>query len=199
VTHIPTTCGIDVHDAECLCDVNLDNRSPINWALNEVWHAPLIMRTLEMSAPWTRSKLADLLEAIGYAYDITRNITTHADDRDALRNQIVLRAHNGESILEIADDLGHDVAVVASAITRNAPSTMWTWDRERWATVESWMRSNSPVSIRGASRHLDVSRNVITTLADVFGLPMTVGRKRTTVDTDALTALDEGHLKDCVG
>jgi len=63
-------CGVDNHDAECLCDVVVKEPAPIlaDW-VRDSWLGKELVKELGLSMPWTNDKILHLLESQTAAHD----------------------------------------------------------------------------------------------------------------------------------
>lgn len=153
-------CGVEEHEADCLCDVNLpDSPTPINYGLTDVWHVqtgpadplgsdvptlPMSMKLamkLGVGKPWTGSDVADLGAALLQAYEAHARCKARTEGEDTTRRHedaevIIGLLAAGESIVDVPDLLDLDWADVMYALSRGKQAPYIGWDEHRWIEVE---------------------------------------------------------------
>ena len=66
-----TDCGVESHDAQCLCDVVVTEPVPVRYSPTEVKYADIVMKyNSRLGRPWTHETMLDLCEQLGRAADL---------------------------------------------------------------------------------------------------------------------------------
>lgn len=173
-TSVPPDCGVTTHGDDCLCDVTIGEPTPINHPLNDIWHMDVIMRIKNLSAPFSSADLADMLEALGEAYDATRQVAGLAAEQieniEEQRNEIAGLLQSGESIVDLPEILDVPFGRILQLLSRNRVTPWWAWDELKWIEVEGMIRDpdGGPSSYE-AERILGIDDNTIIKLWKLYG------------------------------
>ena len=170
----PVLCGVEGHGDECTCDVVITKPTETNFHFTEVWHASLVARHLGYKGGGY-ADLADFLEALGAAYDATRNLDNiDADWLDGVRGSgLAARVREalaqGESILDLPDMLGDSFARIVATLTNCQPLSVWTWGDIEWLEWEDEMNSAATHSAWVLARRFNISGVTASTLIEAYG------------------------------
>lgn len=150
-------CGVIAHPAACLCDVEVESPSPINFSLTQVLGSEF-MTNERWSYPWDATKFADYAETLLSAYDEWRHRQTktwlhgHAArertvDREELRSRIRELTTAGESMVDVPALLDMHPDEMWSVLQGGPRSPFREWGDLDWLRWESILRQHP----RGAS------------------------------------------------
>jgi len=142
-TGLAGDCGVAQHDADCMCDVQVHEPTPINFAPTEVWHGQLILSLNEhLGYPWTGAKFADFYEALTFGYDCWRK---HNEAGAEQHDNLLKFLRSGESIVDAPDALGltWDQTLRLLLAEADHKSGLWHLTDIEWIGLEGMLRSNA--------------------------------------------------------
>jgi hypothetical protein len=147
---LKTTCGMDGHTDECLCDVVLKGEPvEVKYGFHQVWRSDLIMRATGYKEGQGGSALADYLEALGMGYEATRRIAEFDDNwREGVCDpervsRVKTLLTEGTSIIDLPDILGDSWARIVATLTSGQATIVWSWSEARWARWEDAIRDKN--------------------------------------------------------
>jgi hypothetical protein len=100
-------CGVDVHPAECLCDVHLSEILPVIGRVDEGWMFRQVAERLNVGVPWDNASILDVLSHVTELYDMYRATNNYPEVSDISvrgvnENPFAYYARVKETISEIA-------------------------------------------------------------------------------------------------
>lgn len=168
------SCGVAVHDDDCLCDVNVDEPTPINFDPKTHWGVKIAV-----SAGYTYEspeELLDLLEALAKAKDAYENMKnfdrtykgTFRVSKELVRD-VKDWIRSGESIIDAVEHFREPWAHILAASTSGQPSQLWQFNEAKWAEFEDYFDEHPKPTYRIVMRDLNVERGPAVLLCDMYG------------------------------
>lgn len=185
------TCGVVGHDADCLCDVDVQHVTPVICAARDIWHVDLIMRAQPEPDHWTSDRFADLYEAVVNAYDASRRVAELGEKSGThlitLKGKVVKHLQAGHSMADVEAALDEPLSRCVMALTNGTASRIWLWGERDWAEFETILYSRSPMSARWLQRTANLpSQHLAENLIRCYGVAATGGASTAAYDPNKL-------------
>jgi hypothetical protein len=166
-------CGSVGHEEHCNCDVVVSTIAKVNYYPQEVRLADIVMRAYGLDDPMeSRSNFAAVYEAVTAAHDAAVRLRGREDklpEVHSTRREIIRLLNDGESILDVPDEVGLDLVDCVRYLTNNVASVLWAWDEDDWLFAEGLLLSADSHSVRGIGKILNIPDGPAKTLIHAYG------------------------------
>lgn len=136
-----TDCGVQQHEETCLCDVVVEEITPINYGGHELDNAELVIKYRNLGAPWSSATMASLFEGLDMAREASDMIRRHEPQSGNLSTYTGMVREMigcGHSMADIPNMLGLSLAECAAALmSGRTTATICEWSEADWLAFEA--------------------------------------------------------------
>lgn len=161
-------CGVDDHDAHCLCDVIILEAVEMNF--DKVLNSPIAQKIFDHVEPASMNALA-FLETLTSVGDVMARAQSY-DPPKAESAHLHAWLQGGNSIVDYPAQMGISFEETVQICTARNPAACWGWSEHEWLIVEDVLDNLTNEDPTNPS-----ARRVSTAMLD-RGIPMTDNRAR---------------------